>query len=252
MVTPTDLYQATHVLTLYTVPEILQTIQSLHESDTVTLDIIPPEFALRSSYRHIATSSAGGSIPSSPQSNAVSSPQPHPSTSDSHRRTSSIDDSASVRSLPSLGSLPLGPNRHQVPPPPPPIYQPSFTNTILPSMSMSPTWYSASAQKNAHANWMSPSFYYSRPATSVMLPKREPTRGVGNSQRQGGSDSNSIPENDIMTTEQVQRSFVPKDIVTRCLEHRIRRYSPKMTPQRMRHVLQKFLKNMVLKANDDV
>ncbi|KAI8137834.1 hypothetical protein BJV82DRAFT_326732 [Fennellomyces sp. T-0311] len=223
------------------VPEILQTIQSLHESDTVTLDIIPPEFALRSSYRHIATSSASGSIPSSPQSNAVPSPQPH---QESHHRTSSIDDSASVRSLPSLGSLPLG--RHPVPPPPPPIYQPSFTNTILPSMSMSPTWYSASAQKNAHANWMSPSFYYSRPATSVMLPKREPPR-----QHQGGSDSSSIPENDIMTTEQMTRSFVPKDIVTRCLEHRIRRYSPKMTPQRMRHVLQKFLKNMVLKANDD-
>lgn len=55
-----------------------------------------------------------------------------------------------------------------------------------------------------------------------------------------------------MSVEQLQRSFVPKDIVTRCLEYRVRRYSPKMTPQRMRHVLQKFLKNMVLRANEDL
>ncbi|KAI9244818.1 hypothetical protein BDA99DRAFT_293163 [Phascolomyces articulosus] len=252
------------------VPEILQTIQSLHESDTVTLDIIPPEFALRSSYRHmsISSSSQSGSVPSSPQPGAVSSPQSHAasqtttitttaaSTSDNnnHHRTASVDDTGSVRSLPSFSSLPLGASssRNPIPPPPPPIYQPSFTNTILPSMSMSPTWYSASAQKNAHANWMSPSFYYSRPATSVMLPKREPPRLPGTQHRQGSESGSSIPENDIMTTEQMQRSFVPKDIVTRCLEYRVRRYSPKMSPQRMRHVLQKFLKNMVLKGNEEV
>ncbi|KAI7853886.1 hypothetical protein BDC45DRAFT_569857 [Circinella umbellata] len=274
------------------VPEILQTIQSLHESDTVTLDIIPPEFALRSSYRHmsISSSSQAESIPSSPRLGAVSSPQSH-STSQTTTTTtnenysskkgttttasSTVDDNGSVRSLPSFSSLPLGgaSSRNPIPPPPPPIYQPSFTNTILPSMSMSPTWYSASAQKNAHANWMSPSFYYSRPATSVMLPKREPPRLPGTRHRQGseststsqmgssnsngpsGMDNNnnsSIPENVIMTTEQMQRSFVPKDIVTRCLEYRVRRYSPKMSPQRMRHVLQKFLKNMILKGNEEV
>ncbi|KAI9496434.1 hypothetical protein BDB00DRAFT_869374 [Zychaea mexicana] len=267
------------------VPEILQTIQSLHESDTVTLDIIPPEFALRSSYRHMSIpgGSQAGSVPSSPQLGAVSSPHAHPSISTSgmttqtsaaaatataapadshHHRQSSVGaDSESVRSLPSFSSLPLGAasSRNPIPPPPPPIYQPSFTNTILPSMSMSPTWYSASAQKNAHANWMSPSFYYSRPATSVMLPKREPPRGFPGSsastatrRRQGSESSSSIHENDIMTTEQMQRSFVPKDIVTRCLEYRVRRYSPKMTPQRMRHVLQKFLKNMVLRGSEEV
>ena len=261
----------------------------------------------------ISSSSQAGSIPSSPQLGAVSSPQPHPTSqvTSSHASSSenypnqnnnrgtaassTIDDNGSVRSLPSFSSLPLGAasGRNPIPPPPPPIYQPSFTNTILPSMSMSPTWYSASAQKNAHANWMSPSFYYSRPATSVMLPKREPPRlpgarhrqgsesssisgmglgghGLGDRGGSGSSNSNeggssgtshtgdnnnrgsSIPENDIMTTEQMQRSFVPKDIVTRCLEHRVRRYSPKMSPQRMRHVLQKFLKNMILKGNEEV
>lgn len=222
------------------VSDILQTIQQLHESDTVTLDIIPPEFAMRSSYRHIAN--AAPSAPSSPASTSAASES-------DRRRLSSVDEG---RRLPSL-DVTLGPDtsstssssRLAVPPPPPPIYQPSFTNTILPSMSMSPTWYSASSQKNAHANWMSPSFYYSRPATSVMLPKRHETDD-------GASNSSSAGGGSVADTEQMQRSFVPKDIITRCLEYRIRRYSPKITPQRMRLVLQKFLKNMVLKANEEV
>jgi hypothetical protein len=46
-------------------------------------------------------------------------------------------------------------------------------------------------------------------------------------------------------------SSVPSDITVRCLEYRIRKYSPKMTPQRMKQVLQRFLKNMLLKANED-
>ncbi|KAI9310757.1 hypothetical protein BX666DRAFT_2032687 [Dichotomocladium elegans] len=238
------------------VPEILQTIQALHDSDTVILDIIPPEFAMRSSYRPFVASATGtqsatSSIPSSPQPTTMSSDQTV------HRRSIGND----ARSLPSLGSLPLGGGGRGIPPPPPPIYQPSFTNTILPSMNMSPTWYSASSQKNAHANWMSPSFYYSRPATSVMLPKREPakTDGSGASDMSPtattppgmrGSSSDQRPSQYQQSA--LQRSFVPKDIITRCLEYRVRRHSPKMTPQRMRHVLQKFLKNMVLKANEEV
>lgn len=239
------------------VPEILQSIRSLHETEKVIFDIIPPEFALRSSYRALTTTS-GASTPSSPQLSTVSSP----SAADHDNRRSST-------SLPSIAALTSRsgnsnntsdhPSTNQsLPPPPPPIYQPSFTNTILPSMSMSPTWYSASTQKNAHANWMSPSFYYSRPATSVMLPVREPSRDahrrVSSTSSSSSSQTSTAPpyaENTV-STEQLQRSFVPKDIVTRCLEYRVRRHSPNMTPQRMRHVLQKFLKKMVLKANKDV
>lgn len=239
------------------VPEILQSIRSLHETEKVIFDIIPPEFALRSSYRALTTTS-GTSTPSSPQLSTVSSP----SAADHDNRRSST-------SLPSIAALTsrsgnsnntsdhLSSNQ-SLPPPPPPIYQPSFTNTILPSMSMSPTWYSASTQKNAHANWMSPSFYYSRPATSVMLPVREPSRDahrrVSSTSSSSSSQTSTAPpyaENTV-STEQLQRSFVPKDIITRCLEYRVRRHSPNMTPQRMRHVLQKFLKKMVLKANKDV
>lgn len=240
---------------MFKVPEILQTIQTLHETDTVTLDIIPPEFALRSSYRNLALSSssnASPSVPSSPQPTSVVSPSAAASDiSQTEESEASNRGNDASKQLPSLGSLPLtttgsSPAQKQTaaaapppPPPPPPIYQPSFTNTILPSMSMSPTWYSPSHQKNTHANWMSPSFYYSRPATSVMLPKKE-------------SSADKSCNGAGMSVEQLQRSFVPKDIVTRCLEYRVRRYSPKMTPQRMRHVLQKFLKNMVLRANEDL
>ncbi|KAI9025284.1 hypothetical protein CLU79DRAFT_82986 [Phycomyces nitens] len=197
------------------VPEILQAIQNLHETNAVTLDIIPPEFAMRNNYLHLASSS----VPSSPQPS--SPPTESGSTQEDDRSTASMSIST----------------RQPHPPPPPPLYQPSFTNTILPSMSMSPSWYSASTQKNSHANWMSPSFYYSRPATSVVLPKK---RRIGEHGQEDRPD------------QQSQRSFVSKDIISRCLEYRMHRYSPKMTPQHMRRVLQKFLKNMVLKANEDV
>lgn len=40
------------------------------------------------------------------------------------------------------------------------------------------------------------------------------------------------------------------DVVYGCLEYRVRKCTPKMTPQRMRHVLQRFLKNMLSKANE--
>ncbi|KAL0093528.1 hypothetical protein F4703DRAFT_1730022, partial [Phycomyces blakesleeanus] len=205
------------------VPEILQAIQNLHETNAVTLDIIPPEFAMRNNYLHLAASSSAsvsGSTPSSPQ---PSSPPGESGNQDDDRSTTSM--SISTR-------------QPHLPPPPPPLYQPSFTNTILPSMSMSPSWYSASTQKNSHANWMSPSFYYSRPATSVVLPKK---RRFGD----------HIQQDDNRPDQQSQRSFVSKDIISRCLEYRMHKYSPKMTPQRMRHVLQKFLKNMVLKANEE-
>ncbi|CAO3690764.1 unnamed protein product [Rhizopus stolonifer] len=112
-----------------------------------------------------------------------------------------------------------------------PLYQPSFSNTIMPSTSMSPSWYSASTQKNSFARWMSPSFYYSRPATSVVLPE----------------DEEDVRE----PAEVFKGNCVSREIVTRCLEYRITEYSPKITPQRMRHVLQRFLKNMVLKANEE-
>jgi hypothetical protein len=157
------------------------------------MDIIPPEFALRGSYRHLVTTEA--TSPSSPRQNE-----------EEEEEVVDVDKK------------------------PIPLYHPSFANSILPSTSMSPSWYSASTQKNSFAKWMSPSFYYSRPATSVILPSNDESANPPSSSK---------------------GSFIPRDIVTRCLEYRIRRYSPKITPQRMRHVLQRFLKNMVLKANED-
>ncbi|KAI8974997.1 hypothetical protein BDB01DRAFT_853651 [Pilobolus umbonatus] len=157
------------------VSDVLQAIRHLHLMGTVIMDIIPPEFALISSYRHLITD----------QENEKESAE-YP-------------------------------------------YQSYYSNSILPSTSMSPSWYSASTQKSSFAKWMSPSFYYSRPATSVILP--------------------SLPDADRMDDK--KDSYIPKDTVTRCLEYRIRRYSTKITPQRMRHVLQRFLKSMILKSNED-
>ncbi len=168
------------------------------------LDIIPPEFALRSGYR----------LPSSSSPRMISHIE--------------IEENPQSIKLPSLSSI----TSQQLPPPS--IYQPSYSNSILPSMTMSPTWYSASTQKNSHVNWMSPSFYYSRPATSVMLPKKD------DQEPEAGSN-----------TDQLQSLVVvPSDITVRCLEYRVRKYSSKITPQRMRQVLQRFLKNMLLKANE--
>jgi hypothetical protein len=51
---------------VYIVSDVLQAIRHLHLIGTVTMDIIPPEFALRGSYRHLVTSSDNNSAPSSP------------------------------------------------------------------------------------------------------------------------------------------------------------------------------------------
>lgn len=188
-------------------PEILQAFQKLHDHKQVVLDIIPPEFAMRSGYRFFGQQ-------------ASSSPRMV-----SHLE---IEENPQSIKLPSLSSI----TTQQLPPPS--IYQPSYSSSILPSMTMSPTWYSASTQKNSHVNWMSPSFYYSRPATSVMLPKKDDEL-----EQESGSPDNARSS-----------AAVPSDITVRCLEYRVRKYSPKMTPQRMRQVLQRFLKNMLLKANE--
>lgn len=147
----------------------------------------------------------------------------------SHRE---IEENPQSIKLPSLSSI-----TSQSVLPPPFIYQPSYSNTILPSMSMSPTWYSASTQKNSHVHWMSPSFYYSRPATSVMLPKNE--------------ESDDVSEVVKEHTQKQHSSSIPSDITIKCLEYRVRKYSTKITPQRMKQVLQKFLKNMLLKGNEE-
>lgn len=216
------------------VPEILHTLQFLHESGAVRLDIIPPEYSHNSSFRRYSpTSTPSSSVPSSPV--PTHSPPATPPASN----YSVASSSSGTRALPSLSSLPL----YHAPPPPPPIYQPSSINTILPSMSMSPSWYSASTQKNLHANWMSPSFYYSRPATSVLLPKRGDL--LHGSPLYGGDQLEQHQRH------QQQQQFQSKDVVSRCIQYRLQKYSPKATPSRMRFVLQKFLKNMVVRANSD-
>lgn len=187
------------------------------------MDIIPPEFALRGSYRHLVTAAPENSVPSSPRQ-IQSSPK--------------LEENENLEEDDVEQPANRGSNLT--------VYHPSFANSILPSTSMSPSWYSASTQKNSFAKWMSPSFYYSRPATSVILP----TRNSDGTLAEDGENSNNSNDN-INPCANVKGSFIPRDIVTRCLEYRIRRYSPKITPQRMRHVLQRFLKNMVLKANEE-
>jgi hypothetical protein len=197
---------------------------------TVTMDIIPPEFALRGSYRHLVTSGPENS------NSTPSSPQQIPSSPRNNEETETLDedDVADKSNDRNTNTLPL--------------YHPSFANSILPSTSMSPSWYSASTQKNSFAKWMSPSFYYSRPATSVILPGQNSSSGErGDEEGENGGSLND----GLNPSTSTKGSFIPRDIVTRCLEYRIRRYSPKITPQRMRHVLQRFLKNMVLKANEE-
>ncbi|KAI8645756.1 hypothetical protein BD408DRAFT_411480 [Parasitella parasitica] len=210
------------------VSEVLQAIRHLHLMGTVTMDIIPPEFALRGSYRHLVTSGPENS------NSAPSSPRQTPSSpiNEENEALDEDDDKSNNRNPNTL-----------------PLYHPSFANSILPSTSMSPSWYSASTQKNSFAKWMSPSFYYSRPATSVILPGQN----QGNSDRGEGDEGENGSNSDqgLNPVTSAKGSFIPRDIVTRCLDYRIRRYSPKITPQRMRHVLQRFLKNMVLKANEE-
>ncbi|KAG2180948.1 hypothetical protein INT43_008528, partial [Umbelopsis isabellina] len=143
------------------VPDILNTLLWLQENESVTLDIIPTDMNLN-----------GDSLDHNSTSTAPSSPRQPSATMDGIG-----SPIMSAKHLPSLASLPL--LHYNKKPQPPKIYQPPSINTILPSMCMSPTWYSASFQKGADAQWMSPSFYYSRPATSVLLPTRpgvEPRR----------------------------------------------------------------------------
>ncbi|KAL9539152.1 hypothetical protein MBANPS3_010431 [Mucor bainieri] len=205
--------------------EILQTFQHLHNAKHVAMDIIPPEFAMRSAYRYFGQQPTQQQ--SSPHLNLVS----HIQFEEQNPR---------LIKLPSLSSITAA---AAVPLPPPSLYQPSYSNTILPSMTMSPTWYSASTQKNSHVNWMSPSFYYSRPATSVMLPKK--------SSKEDPQPQERLPAPIITTgTSTTVVSSPTSDIVARCLDYRVRKYSPKMTPPRMKQVLQRFLKNILAKANE--
>ncbi|KAH8550773.1 hypothetical protein BGW37DRAFT_495790 [Umbelopsis sp. PMI_123] len=187
------------------VTEILSQLLWLQETDNVTLDVIPTGMVMSGE-----TFDQSATAPNSPrQPNMVLENVGSPSSSSS--------------TLPTLSSLPLL-RYNKVPPQAPKVYQPPSINTILPSMSMSPTWYSASYQKGANAQWMSPSFYYSRPATSVLLPSRP---GIEPQRAQWHQPSTS------------------KDMVTRYLKYKIQRLSPKATPQKMRHVLQRFLKSMI-------
>lgn len=278
--------------------DVLKVIQSIHESRSAVLDIIPPEFALRASYRHLVAphttstvhqnnrsvagtspaSGSGGSENTDKRDNNSDGNKTHGNEEGDHDGDDDDDndDDDDTTEAPS--------GRHA----PPPTYQPTFANQVLPSMSMSPSWYAASTQKNAYANWMSPSFYYSRPATSVVLPKKRkrkrqddgdddddddkdhqqtddrhqqhgegyrPSSENGSAMtsldRQHHQQSQELPRQTIHQAVSAVPPFVPRDIVSRCLDYRLRRYSPKVTPQRMRHVLQNFLKNMVLKGNDE-
>ncbi|KAI9309208.1 hypothetical protein BJ944DRAFT_245922 [Cunninghamella echinulata] len=255
------------------VEDVLKTIQSIHDSGSTTMDIIPPEFALRGSYRHLITPQPTRLSTYPKDTNTVSSSTSTTTVAESSLSTtnnnnnnsdkkSSTDDDLidpteddnDDKNLPSRSA-------------PPPIYQPSFSNQILPSMTMSPSWYAASTQKNEYASWMSPSFYYSRPATSVLLAKKqkelsdkysEPNENHHYSHPHRHHHHNNNKNDDNPKLKSIQDSdepitpFIPRDIVSRCLDYRLQRYSPKVTPQRMRHVLQKFLKNMVLKGNDEV
>ncbi|KAI8394177.1 uncharacterized protein BYT42DRAFT_609912 [Radiomyces spectabilis] len=237
------------------VPDILNTIKKLHERQAVMFDIIPPEFALRSSYRHLASSasaSAPGNLaanhhPIHPSSSSATSslptsplptPASPPNSEHHHHDHDRIEDHQS-RKLPSIRTLPLSADQ-AVAPRPPPMYKPSFTDTSLPSMSMSPSWYTASTQKNLHNNWMSPSFYYSREEGAPVIPKKR-----------SHSHEDDTGTDDVGVLESMQRPVISNDLILRCLEHRMRRYSPKLTPQKLRHVVQKFLKNMVLEANEE-
>lgn len=224
-------------LILILVSDVLQAIRHLHLVGTVTMDIIPPEFALRNSYRHLVTSSDNSNVSASSPKDPTSSSDPKNNNNNNNSNSNddngdALDDEDNPPKEKSFNSLTL--------------YHPSFANSILPSTSMSPSWYSASTQKNSFAKWMSPSFYYSRPATSVILPGQR--NGDNADEENNSSNPNNASGNSLHNSK---GSFIPRDIVTRCLEYRIRRYSPKITPQRMRHVLQRFLKNMVLKANEE-
>ncbi|ORZ16308.1 hypothetical protein BCR42DRAFT_482563 [Absidia repens] len=237
------------VLEYIFVPEILHILKCLHESKQVGLDILSAEFIIRNGHHRLETQS--------------------PSTSPRFTATKNSDD----RTLPSLSSLPI--SSKSVIRPPPPMYEPTMTNTILPSMEMSPSWYSVSTQNASQVNWMSPSFYYSRPATSVVLPatrkKRTASQMGGNGDgsddhdndsesRQaekggdsgGGGDGDGDHAMDATTNVLEKRHFISDEMISKYLDQRIERFSRnKISPQRIRHVLQLFLKNMVVKGSED-
>lgn len=189
------------------VPDILNTLLWLQDSADVTLDVIPRDMVI--SGESFDQSAMPTTAPNSPR-------QPHMILENAGSPSSASNH------LPSLSSLPL--LHYNKTPQAPKIYEPPSINTILPSMSMSPTWYSASFQKGADAQWMSPSFYYSRPATSVLLlsrPRIEPQRASWH------------------------QPNTSKAMVTRYLTYKVQKLSPKATPHKMRHVLQRFLKSLI-------
>ncbi|KAI9485785.1 MAG: hypothetical protein EXX96DRAFT_613639 [Benjaminiella poitrasii] len=116
--------------------------------------------------------------------------------------------------LPSLSSMTVNHKESTfVLPQPSAVYPANLTKNT-----MSPTWYSASTQKSSTVNWMSPSFYYnSHPATAA----------AANDDKQ---------------------QKIANEILSQYLISRERRYATtnKITPQRMKYVLQKFLKNHVI------
>lgn len=263
-----------------TVPEILQILKSLHESKQVALDVLSTEFIIRngqyqaqqrhSHEQHRFETPTSSPPPSSSTPTTASSFRLTPVSSSTTQSTANQGDE---RTLPSFSSLPIS-SKSAIRPPP--SYEPSVTNTILPSMEMSPSWYSVSTQNTSQVNWMSPSFYYSRPATSVVIPKKK-KRAAG--QMSGDDDDNDDNEdlgesgdnNDAEsqhtgnlrgddyeeelpgTTNVVpKRNFMLNEMVSRYLDQRINRFTKhKISPQRIRHVLQHFLKNMVVKGSED-
>lgn len=201
--------------------DVLHAILQVHLTAKVAMDIIPPEFALRGSYRHLIMSDNSHNSSTASMNMGGSTNDTLPTNQDNETIATFDEEDEEISSKRSL-----------------PIYQPTFANTIMPSTSMSPSWYSASTQKNSFAKWMSPSFYYSRPATSVILPDETPM-------------FEELSQNEGCAADAFKGMCVPREIVTRCLEYRISKYAPRITPQRMRHVLQRFLKNMILKANEE-
>lgn len=268
-----------------TVPEILQILKSLHESKQVALDVLSTEFIMRNGqYQAQQRHPHEQHRFTTPTPSSSSSPPPSstpPSTTSSFRLTHVSSNNAQLsvnqgdeRTLPSFNSLPISSKSAGRPLP---SYEASVTNTILPSMEMSPSWYSVSTQNTSQANWMSPSFYYSRPATSVVIPKKK-KRAAGqmsgddddddddNEDLGEGDDNNDAEskhtgklrgddyEEELPGTTNVvpKRNFMLNEMVSRYLDQRINRFTKhKISPQRIRHVLQHFLKNMVVKGSEE-
>lgn len=204
---------------MYIVPEILETLLSLHNSNQVIMDIISSDLLLRAGNR---LGSSTGTTPN-----------------ESPYLTYTKNNNDSDRVLPSLSSLPISSstsvtrqqNEQQQQQPSPKIYEPTISNS---NSSMSPTWYSASAQNSSQANWMSPSFYYSRPSTSVTLPPTNNKRLL-----------NEIDDH--------SRNYIPNEMISKYLDYRIKKYSNnRITPLRIKHVLQRFLKSMIMKGGEEV